>query len=149
VEVTDPFEFLLGAWSVERAISDYESQLRGWFVGTATLRPVASAPRGRQPRRANYDEVGRLHFGPYDGQSGRHLEYVFHEDGTILINFADGRRFIECDLRSGLTGALHPCGEDLHQVTFEVPCCGAVKERWRVRGPSTDYEAWTTLRRSR
>lgn len=145
MRVGDTYRFLVGSWSLNRTIADYESGLRGWFHGTAELHPAGSGPAWGPAR---YDEVGQLRLGAYEGAARRSLVFVPREDATVLVNFGDGRRFIECDLRTGLWHARHLCGDDTYELTFDVRSPDVLDEHWRVRGPSTDYEAWTTLRRS-
>jgi hypothetical protein len=143
MRVADTFKFLAGAWSLTRTIADYESGQRGSFRGMAQL--VAS--RFDSDSRATYEELGRLCFGSYEGTARRRLIYISRSDGTLLVNFVDNRRFIDFDLRAGAWHALHECGDDQYELDFHVWSTDVIKEHWRVRGPTTDYEAWTTCRR--
>lgn len=147
MEIVDTFEFLLGTWSVERVIVDHCSGSRGLFQGVADVGLVAAPPHSRYGSHACYEEVGHFRFGAYEGRAGRRLDYVRKEDATVMFRFADGRRFVDCDLRKGTWHAFHPCGDDSYDLTFRVHSSNTMEEGWQVSGPSTHYEALATLRR--
>jgi hypothetical protein len=137
--VADTFEYLLGEWSLHRIIADHRSNARGTFAGTADVRVVDNG--------AQYEERGQLQYAGYDGNAGRTHEYHATENGTVLVNFSDGRPFFELDLRTGACRADHQCGEDLHELSFECHGTDLIREHWRVTGPSKDYSATTTWQR--
>jgi hypothetical protein len=137
----DTVLFLLGRWRVERRITDYRLAMVGTFLGTAVW-GAASYGRG------SYREFGELRFGAHTGPAERHLQYQPTGTGSVLLYFADGRPFVDLDLRSGSWQATHLCGEDRHRIGTEVRSRGEVQERWLVRGPETDYQAVTILTRA-
>jgi hypothetical protein len=142
--VTDTLDFLVGTWSVARSIEDHWSGLSGHFQGTAVL---AGVPEGAAAvARASYQETGELRFGDHVGPARRGLDYV-RADGAVMLYFADGRPYVDLDLRSGTWRAEHPCVADLYEVTTVVRSPDELQELWRVRGPDKNYDATTTLRR--
>jgi hypothetical protein len=150
--VDDTFRFLVGTWVVERRFEDHRSGTTGWFRGTATLteRSPGEEPasvRGPPPVRAHYREWGQLSFGDSHGPARRLLEYRRIDTTTVAVTFPDGRPFVHLDLASGAWHGCHPCGEDRHQLAMVVRSPDIVQERWQVRGPETDYDAITVLRR--
>ena len=155
----DTFSFLLGGWTVERTIDDRRAGVEGTFRGTLAVDadPALGACRfrglGTRPvtgvRRARYEERGHVRFGDHEGPASRGLVCLGRVDGTMAIEFADGRPFVECDLRTGGWLAGHPCGADRYELRFTVVSTDVLGEHWRVRGPAKDYEAWTTYRRTR
>lgn len=160
MEIADTLEYLLGTWSVRRAIADYRAGVRGSFHGTATVRlleegerepsgaPSLGHPAGAAGAAvAGYEETGSLRLGEHEGAATRQLRFTQGPDGTVMVDFRDGRRFIACDLRTGTWRAAHPCDADRYELRFLVRSQEVLEEHWRVRGPSKDYEAWTTLRR--
>lgn len=143
MRVADTARFLLGSWSVERVISDHVSGLAGSFRGTAEVRHRPDGPDGT----AHYDEVGTLRFGARDGSAARGLICVRQADGTVLFTFRDGRRFVDCDLRSGTWPAEHTCGADHYTLAFHACSRDVLEELWWVRGPAKNYDARTIFRR--
>jgi Family of unknown function (DUF6314) len=146
-DVADTFEYLLGAWSVERTITDHRAGRQGSLRGITEVRLVTGDADSTGPTRARYEEVGHLQFGSYEGTARRSLVCVRLDATTVAFDFTDGRRFIECALYTPSWHAVHSCGEDLYELDFSVRSAAAYEERWRVRGPDTDYEANTRLRR--
>lgn len=140
MRIADTSGFLLGSWSVERVISDHLSGLAGSFSGTADVHPQAGGT-------AQYDEVGTLRYGPRDGAARRSLICVRQPDATVLFTFRDGRRYVDCDLRSGSWQAEHTCGDDHYTLAFHAHSEDVLEELWWVRGPAKNYDARTILRR--
>jgi hypothetical protein len=147
VEILDTLAFLLGSWNLERSIEDHRSGACGSFSGTAALVWAQARLGLASTRRARYDETGELRFGAHTGPASRHLEYARHDGAAVMIYFADGRPFTDLDLRGGAWRAVHPCGEDRYEITTILRSDRVVEEEWRVRGPSTSYDAITTLTR--
>lgn len=147
MEIPDTLSFLLGRWSVHRSITDHRSGNRGWFAGSGTFVMVETEVGDSRARRARYHETGALGFGAHTGPASRRLEYVRAGDGTVTINFADGRPFVDLDLRSGHWRSVHPCGEDRYETATTVRSPDLVEERWIVRGPTKSYDALTSLTR--
>jgi len=146
-ERVDTLAFLVGRWRVSRSIVDHRTGVSGTFEGTAALVASQIEMGDHTGVRARYDEVGELHFGDHSGSARRCFAYARGHDATVMIFFPDGRPFVELDLRSGECQSTHRCGPDLHEITTLVVSGDIVQEHWRVRGPTTDYEATTMLTR--
>lgn len=95
--------------------------------------------------RARYDEEGELRFGAHVGPATRRLGFTRVGDGAVTLHFADGRPFVDLDLRSGAWSGVHSCGDDRYEITTVVRSHAVVQEHWRVRGPVKAYDAATTL----
>jgi hypothetical protein len=139
----DTLGFLLGMWTVERWLTDHRSGTDGRFEGSVAIVATPSDDGAR----ARYDEVGTMRFGTHEGPASRRLELVRLESTAVMLYFADGKPFVDLDLRSGTWSSRHPCGEDHHEILTVVRSNDEVEERWRVRGPTEDYDAVATLRR--
>jgi hypothetical protein len=140
--VADTFRFLLGLWDVERTVEDHLSGTEGSFLGSAV---VVADPLN--PATAHYEESGHFHLGTHSGPATRRLDVLRRDDSTAMLLFTDGRPFVDLDLRNGAWESKHPCAEDLYELSTMVVSLNLVQERWRVRGPETSYDAFTTLRR--
>lgn len=147
VEISDTLGFLLGTWELERLIDDHRERSRGSFAGSADLVPMAKSDGARLSDRARYDERGQMRFLGHLGPAFRSLEYAQLDESRVMLYFTDGRPFVDLDLRSGAWRSEHPCAEDHYEITTVVRSKNVVQEYWRVRGPETDYDAVTTLRR--
>jgi hypothetical protein len=141
----DTLAFLLGRWSVERAIRDHRDSVDGAFHGVASLVGRADLGIGGG---AHYEEAGEMTLGSHRAPACRALDYEPLHDGSVLLRFSDGRPFVELDLRSGHCSVVHDCGADRYRIDFCVLAADLVQERWRVLGPRKDYEAVTTLTRA-
>jgi Family of unknown function (DUF6314) len=137
--IPDALDFLRGGWRIERRIIDYAGGDRGTFDGAARFEPLG-AESG-----LSYREAGELRFGEYRGPASRSLIYRGCPDGTADVFFADGREFYHLDPRSGRWTGQHPCGPDHYVLAGRRLGNRMFEERWRVRGPDTDYEIITTL----
>jgi hypothetical protein len=173
MQIADTLGFLLGEWQVTRSIDDRRQGVTGWFEGTASFEGTAwfegtasfegtawfgetpdgdQAPPGRgggPGSRARYLESGELHLGSHTGLARRRLECRRLHDLAVMLHFSDGRPFVDLDLRSGAWRSDYLCGEDRYQLSTVVHSRDVVRERWRVEGPTKDYEAVTTLTRDR
>jgi hypothetical protein len=147
MEIVDTLGFLLGTWRVSRSIEDHQSRIRGSFEGTAALTEPPSGCNFSLGARARYDEEGELHFGTHMGQAYRSLEYMRLDDVTVMLYFTDGRPFVDLDLSTGAWQSNHLCGDDRYEIATLVRSRNIVQERWRVQGPTTNYDAVTTLMR--
>jgi Family of unknown function (DUF6314) len=143
MKIVDTLNFLLGQWTLERFLTDHRSGINGRFEGSVT---IAGALSGHGPR-AHYDETGILRFGSHRGPAARRLELVRLESTVVMLHFADGKPFVDLDLRSGTWRSIHPCGEDHYETVTVVRSPDEVEEHWRVRGPTQDYDAVAILRR--
>ena len=137
----DTLAFVRGTWRIERTLVDHRAGRQGRFTGTATALPATSGPD------LMYSELGELSFGPHTGPARRVLGYHGLPDGTVAVRFADGRPFFLLDLRAGHCMAVHLCGADRYELSYQVRSAGLLEEHWRVRGPDKDYEARATLTR--
>lgn len=144
MEVVDTLAFLLGAWNLDRSIEDHRSGVCGSFSGTATLVEGKPGQLSALGGRARYDEEGELRFGTHVGPASRCLGYSRLDSGAAIVRFADGRLFIDLDLRSGAWRSVHACGDDCYEITTIVRSCDVVQETWHVTGPDKDYGAVTT-----
>ncbi len=140
MDVEDTLSYLNGTWTLSRAIVDHAGGVTGSFDGDAQVRT-----RGR---RGRYEERGRLSFGSYDGSAQRALELIGTDDGSVAVQFIDGRPFFALDLSGGICGVVHQCSRDRYELEFEVSSADLLLERWRVRGPAKHYEARTIWRRT-
>ncbi len=146
--IGDTLSFLIGTWTVTRSIQHRRSGLSGSFTGTATLAWVAGEGMPDALARARYREDGELRYGSYAGPASRGLEYARLGDAAVMLYFPDGRPFTDLDLRSGSWRGSHLCGADRYEICTVARSRDVVQERWRVRGPTKDYDAVTTLQRA-
>ncbi len=146
MEVVDTLSFLLGTWGLARSIEDRRADALGSFRGLAT---VAGAPEDAPERGGwgHYQESGELRFGSRTVPAWRRLEIRRQVGGAAMLLFLDGRPFVDLDLRDGECRRVHRCGADRYEITTVVRSGALVEEHWRVRGPTKDYEATTTLTR--
>ncbi|HZE05330.1 MAG TPA: DUF6314 family protein, partial [Solirubrobacteraceae bacterium] len=114
MEIADTLAFLLGDWSLQRTLTDHRAGAEGLFQGTARLHP-SGAPDA-PPRRARYEERGRLRYRDHETTAFRTLDYRATGTGAVAVSFSDGRPFFELDLRTGTCRATHPCGEDVYEL---------------------------------
>lgn len=145
MEIVDTLGFLVGTWQVRRSIEDHQSGIRGSFEGKATLTQPPFTCDLALGKRAHYDETGELHFGSHVGQARRSLEYLRLDDATAMLYFTNGRPFIDLDLSGGTWQSIHLCGDDRYEIAICARSSDVVEERWRVQGPTKDYDAVTTL----
>jgi hypothetical protein len=147
MKVVDTLSFLSGKWTLERFLTDHRSGTEGRFEGSVTIDGAQSSPNATPGTQARYNEAGTLRFGIHVGPASRSLDYVRLESGVVMLYFPDGKRFVDLDLRSGIWRSSHPCGEDNHEIFTVVRSPREVEERWRVRGPTTNFDAVAILRR--
>lgn len=137
----DTYDFLLGSWSVTRELFILASQDHGCFSGVALVATYG------EPSRALYRERGTISRGSYSGPAQRELHYQRLTSGGVTASFADGRPFIEFDLRSGRATQGYGCGNDLYTISIEVRSPSEWQETWDVTGPSKQYSALTIYTR--
>lgn len=147
MKIADTFEFLLGSWRIERTLKDHRSGTRGTFNGMASVADQRPCSSSLLRVRAHYEEIGELHWGPHQSSAHRSLRFVRRDDAILAMHFSDGRPFIDVDLRAGAWRSNHVCGDDRYEFTTRVMSPNVFEERWRVRGPTKDYDATTTLTR--
>lgn len=140
MQIADTLRFLLGGWTLERDLTDHRAGVAGRFAGTAVVVAQGAA-------EARYVEEGRLRLAGHESAARRVLRYARTATGAVLVSFADGRPFLELNLRDGGCTAIHPCVADRYALEFTVTAPDVLVERWRVRGPAKDYDAVTTWRR--
>lgn len=140
MEVEDTLAYLTGTWKLSREIDDHLSGLSGLFVGDARVRSVG--------RTGRYEENGRLRFGATEGRAHRTLGLTGTPGGVVSVHFSDGRHFFDLDLATGICAALHRCSRDRYELEFNVSSADLLLERWRVCGPTKNYQARTLWRRN-
>jgi hypothetical protein len=149
MRTADTLEFLLGTWDLTREIEDHRAGTSGLFEGRATLLLEGCAGASRPgPQLARYEEAGELRFGARATRASRSLVYERLADASVMMHFANGRPFVDLNLRSGEWHSAHPCGPDLYEMVTTVCSESVIHERWRVSGPSKDYTALTKLTRA-
>jgi len=134
---------LLGRWAVTRDVDDHRTGEHARFDGTATIEEA----RAGSDLVATYDESGELVVADRRTPATRRLGYGARGDGSLDVRFADGRHFVDLDLRSGAWEAHHPCAPDAYLVETLVLSPTSFEERWTVRGPAKSYDALTTYER--
>jgi len=139
----DTLALLLGSWRVTREVTDHRTGEHARFEGTATVEEA----RTSLDLVATYAESGELTVGDRRTPATRRLGYAARGDGSLDVRFADGRPFVDLDLRSGAWEAHHPCAPDSYLVETRVLSPTSFDERWTVRGPSKSYDALTTYQR--
>ncbi len=139
IAVADTLEFLLGDWAIERVIEDHHAAATVRFSGRASVEATSGG--------ADYREVGQVSSAGHSGPARRSLRLRGRGDGTVAVDFQDGRPFLDLDLSAGYARADHPCRADTYEMVFEVLGPDALLERWRVIGPAKDYTAETLWRR--
>ncbi len=147
MEIVDTLGLLLGTWTLQRSIEDHRLGIRGWFEGRAMLVDGTPSENSDLGVRARYDEVGEIHFAAHTGRASRSLEYARLDNTAVMLYFADGRPFVDLDLRSGAWRSSHHCGDDHYAIATVVRSHNVVQEHWRASGPTMSYDAVTTLTR--
>jgi hypothetical protein len=145
MEIVDTLGFLVGNWAVRRSITDHHGEAQGLFEGTATWTETPCFS-DRVPCWASYREAGDLQIGAHRVHATRRLVGARLESAMMLY-FADGRPYLDLDLRNGHWQAKHPCGDDTYDIVTLVHSYLTMEERWRVRGPAQDYSAVTFFTR--
>ncbi len=139
--IANTLQFLLGSWSIERVITDHREAGTVRFSGVAVVQPAVTG--------ASYLEQGQVSTVAHTRPARRGLRLRERSDGTVRVDFPDGRPFVDLDLSAGRAEATHPCRADTYEMAFEVLGPDQLLERWRVTGPTKDYEAETLWRRRR
>lgn len=67
------------------------------------------------------------------------------EECAIDVAFADGRPFHAFDPTVPIATAVHVCGEDRYEATYEFADWPVWRLSWRVMGPRKDLLVITTL----
>jgi hypothetical protein len=126
-----PSDFL-GAWQLDRAITDNLAGQHGRLTGTASF--VASVAG-----RLDYRETGtlRLDAGPQMAAS-RGYQWVFLPD-RVDVAFDDGRAFHSFVPKGHAAGTDHPCGADFYTVRYDFTAWPKWSAAWTVTGPRKDY----------
>ncbi|MGC2169641.1 MAG: DUF6314 family protein [Acidimicrobiales bacterium] len=134
-----PLDYFPGTWHVKRTITDALSDDDGTFEGIATFT--------RRDEHLDFEEVGVMQLGAYRGRARRRLYYRQASESSIDVSFLDGHHFVSIDLSSGTSRDVHLCERDRYDITTVVHSHDRFDERWRVSGPSKDYEALTLFER--
>jgi hypothetical protein len=145
MKIADTYAFLAGTWELTRRLEGRHGGMDGSFQGRATLEEGVPEGAGSR-RRGRYFETGNMVFGAHHaGRATRTLDVVQLTSGAVQLLFVDGRPFIDIDLASGSCRRRHACRDDLYEIENFVRSSHEIEERWRVRGPRTDYDADATL----
>ncbi len=88
-----------------------------------------------------------MRFGARTTRASRSLLFERLGNASVMMLFVDGRPFVDLNLQTGEWRSVHPCVDDVYEMTTTVRSQNVVREQWRVTGPSKDYEALTTLTR--
>ena len=156
MEVVDTYGYLLGVWNVERMIEDYRCGESGVFAGSVavcqldsqlSLIPGAEAAPPRRRQAATYHETGTLRWSGTELACARRLLLADIREGRAALRFADGRHFVDLDLRTGGCEVRHDCGDDGYLIKFLVQSADSYEEHWEVKGPGKDYRADGIYRR--
>ncbi len=134
-----PLDYFLGTWHVERTITDALSDDNGTFEGIAIFTPGDDC--------VEFEEIGVMQLGAYRGRARRRLLYRHGSGSSIDVSFVDGHHFVSIDLSSDTSRDVHLCERDRYDITTVVHSHDRFDERWRVSGPSKDYEALTLFGR--
>ncbi|KGI81433.1 hypothetical protein IL38_10810 [Actinopolyspora erythraea] len=137
--VLDLEAFLVGSWSLRRAILSTEYERLGEFTGTAWFTPSGGV--------LTYQEQGTLRFGGYQGTAFRRLRYHVTAPGRAEVYFDYGDFFHDLDLREGRCETNHPCRDDLYRGEFDVLDVDTWWQCWRVSGPTKNHLLRTEFRR--
>ncbi len=140
MKIDDTFGFLLGNWALTRWIEDRQTGLSSRFTGTAMLSETSHG-------NGWYREVGELCYGDYTGPANRTLQMLRRADRSVVLQFSDGRPYVEVDLSSAHWSGRHLCGRDTYEIEMQVQSQEIILEKWRVLGPSKRYDALALLRR--
>ena len=135
--VADLRAFLTGRWHIARTVSDARSGRDGGFDGTGTFAPL---PDGG----LLLTESGTMRLGDHTGPAEQTYRYAFPDGpGRAEVFRHDGTPFYDLDLATGTATAVHHCGADLYQGTFQVLGPDEWIVEWAVSGPRKDYHMVT------
>ncbi|WP_331771781.1 DUF6314 family protein (plasmid) [Embleya sp. NBC_00888] len=137
--VPDTAAYLVGRWSIDRAVTDERSGARGTFVGTAVFR--------RTDDELLEMESGEFVWAGTANPASRTHRLVPRADGTVDVLFADGRPFHHLDLRTGRWHTRHPCAADRYDGEFTVVSQDEWHLLWRVEGPTKTQTLTSVYRR--
>ena len=140
MKIDDTFGFLLGNWTLTRWIEDRQTGLSSRFTGTAMLSETSHG-------YGWYREVGELCYGDYTGPANRTLQMLRRADSSVVVQFSDGRPYVEVDLSSANWSGHHLCGRDTYEIEIHAQSQEVILEKWRVLGPSKNYDALALMRR--
>ncbi len=138
MKIDDTFGFLLGNWTLTRWIEDRQTGLSSRFTGTAMLSETSHG-------YGWYREVGELCYGDYTGPANRTLKMLRRADSSVVLQFSDGRPYVEVDLSSANWSGHHLCGRDTYEIEIHAQSQEVILEKWRVLGPSKNYDALALL----
>jgi len=125
--VLDLRQYLLGAWSIDRALEDRLTESDGTFAGRADF---ASDGEGLL-----YREEGRLEMAGYADDVTRTYRWSFSAPERARLWFDDGRPFHELDLTKGRADVRHLCGDDVYDGVYDVTDEDRWRLTWEIKGP--------------
>jgi uncharacterized protein DUF6314 len=130
MQVTGP-EQLVGAWRLNRRMTDRRTGQIGCFHGVLTITDSMQ-----------WIEEGSMTWGDYHGPATRNL-LLRKENGDWWMHFADGRPFHPWRIDEPVD---HPCGEDRYRGLISLDR-DRMRIRWDVLGPHKDLRIDSRLRR--
>jgi hypothetical protein len=136
--MSDLETYLLGKWQLTREIIDHHD-------GGDRLHLTGAAEMDRLPSGAlSYFEQTTLETDESTLKFTRRYLYWPTGGTTASVEFENGSRFFELDLRDGRCRVRHLCDEDLY-LGLIVTTDNGWYTRWRCRGPNKNYVATTYL----
>jgi uncharacterized protein DUF6314 len=138
--VPDISAYLLGSWSIDRAIVD--SHAMGVFRGAAEFTGDG--------RAVEWVEGGQLHWAGEKHQAGRRLLLAVRPDfpSGADVSFDDGRFFHRVDLSGGCDTFVHGCAPDTYTGSWAVDAADRFTLRWTIEGPAKEITIVSSYRRA-
>ena len=129
----------VGTWSIDRSIEDIAAGRNGTFAGHGTYR--------REGSILVYEEAGTISFPDYPAMAAqRSYRWRDGGDGSIVVDFADGRFFHRFYADETRPNAAHHCPPDRYQVSYDFSRWPRWNAEWRVLGPRKNYLTVSTFR---
>lgn len=132
--MTRQLEDFEGRWHMARTITHAKGP-PGRFTGVATWARAGGAMR--------YEEEGALKIGDHPPIQAER-RYLWRDDLTVW--FEDGRFFHQVPADGGDTA--HWCDPDQYDGFYDFTDWPRFRVRWRVKGPSKEYDMVTEYTRA-
>lgn len=146
--------YLLGSWSVDRALLDRATGTRGTFTGVVRFTAVnGSADGPADDGGLRFHEEGTVSWTsfsgePFTGPASR--DYLLRPTGalnTLDMFFPDGRPFHRMGFGDQNRRDEHWCDPDTYRVSYTMIGPDEFRFRWDVTGPAKDQLLESVLRR--